>query len=793
MKQRWLTALVTALTVLFFNLTPVFADGIIIPEPPICPPNQLCPPHPRPMTQLEIKYHHVSVTIQDQVAVTHVDQVFYNPNDWPVEGIYIFPLPLDAAVTNFILWIDGEPVQGEILDAEQARQTYQEIVNQMRDPALLEYIGRGAVQVSIFPISPGGTRRIELEYTQALTAEGGLVRYIYPLNTEKFSASPLESVSVTVRVESSQAVRAVYSPTHAVDVTQPSPNRFSASYEASNVLPDSDFTLYYSLGESQAFHVLSFRDPGDLDDPDGFFLLLLAPQPKIEEQVVAKDLLLVLDRSGSMEGEKFGQAQAALTYILNNLNPEDRFYLSAFSSGVEPFSPRLQPASEARQALGWVDRLSAVGSTDINRALLEAVSVADKERPTYLIFLTDGLPTEGVVNSQQILDNFKRSAPDALRLFAFGVGYDVDTILLDSLAQEHRGLSTYVRPGEALDEILSGFYASISTPVLTNLKVDFGSLAVYDIFPNPLPDMFSGSQIIVTGRYRQGGRVDVSLTGEVNGQAQKFVFDDQVFATNTALESGPLASLPRLWATRKIGHLLNQVRLEGPNKEIIDQIVRLSIRYGIVTPYTSYLVTETLPLGAQERQRIVLDAYQESLAAPTQVYGAEAVEKAAGQGELSRADIAPAMPAEGEQVVRIAGSRTFVRQEQVWVDTAFDSERMTPVKVAFLSDSYFDLASARPDLAAALALGERVIVVVDGSAYEVVASDSQVPALDLPVRPSSTPPAAAMNTPTPGSQGQSDSPASNDNNNNPIIPGFCAGSYLPLAILAAWRILRRRH
>jgi Ca-activated chloride channel homolog len=232
---------------------------------------------------------------------------------------------------------------------------------------------------------------------------------------------------------------------------------------------------------------------------------LLAPRPDAEQEAVPKDVILVLDRSGSMEGEKFQQARQALGYILKQLNPEDRFNVIAFSTGLESYADLLRPASEASEATAWVDRLSAQGSTDINRALLEAAAIVAAERPAYLIFLTDGLPTEGVVDSQQILDNLADSAPDNLRLFAFGVGYDVDTFLLDSLAQAHHGSSTYVAPGERLDEVLSAFYARVSSPVMTDLELDWGWQA-YDMYPSPLPDLFAGSQIVVVGRYSQPGR-----------------------------------------------------------------------------------------------------------------------------------------------------------------------------------------------------------------------------------------------------------------------------------------------
>ncbi len=260
--------------------------------------------------------------------------------------------------------------------------------------------------------------------------------------------------------------------------------------------------------------------------------------------------------------------------------------------------------------------MGAQGSTDINRALLEAAAIVDAERPTYLIFLTDGLPTEGVVDSQQILDNLADSAPDNLRLFVFGVGYDVDTFLLDSLAQAHHGTSTYVTPGEQLDEVLSAFYARVSSPVMTDLELDLGDAEVYDIYPSPLPDLFAGSQIVVVGRYSQPGRTDITLERRLDGETQTFRFSEQEFVRGSDPGESSQA-LPRLWATRKIGHLLNLVRLQGPNQETIDQIVSLSIRYGIVTPYTSYLVTEEMPLGAAEQERIAGEQYSQLQAAPS--------------------------------------------------------------------------------------------------------------------------------------------------------------------------------
>ena len=788
MKTRSILLSTSLLIILISALalpTSAFADGMIVPDPPLCDPGP-CPPVMIPMDQLVIRYHHVTISIQDQLAVTHVDQVFYNPNDWTIEGTYIFPIPDDAAVSGFTLWVDGQPVKGQVLDATQARQTYEQIVASMRDPALLEYIGRGAVQARIFPIAPQGERRIELEYTQALPAEGGLVRYIYPLNTEQFSALPIESVSISVDIQSSTPIRAVYSPSHEVGVSRDSDHHVKVGYEAANVLPNIDFVLYYSLGETEAFHLLTYRDPSDSNDPDGFFLVLLAPRIDTIDRVIPKDLLLVLDRSGSMDGEKFQQAQQATRYILENLKSEDRFNIISFSTGVQMYASGLRPASEAAEARTWLDGLRAEGSTDINRALLEAAAMVDPERSTYLIFMTDGLPTEGVTDSQSILSNFSANAPDNLRLFAFGVGYDVDTILLDTISQDHHGRSTYVQPGMNLDEILSSFYNSISTPVLTNLDLSYGNVSTYDLYPYPLPDLFAGSQVILFGRYKDGGTTDIRLTGDVSGERQTFTFSNQIFEEKSPANSMQ-ASIPRLWATRKVGYLLNEIRLKGANQEIIDQIVRLSIRYGIVTPYTSYLVTDKAPLGEAEQQRLANETFGQIQAMPTAApVGQAAVQSAANAGAMQGAGSAPELKGEASNTVRVLGSRTYVLSEGKWIDTAFDPDTMHTTQIEFLSPDYFALVADNPDLADAFALGEQVIALSDGVVYEVIPSNTTVQ--QVKVTPTSTPSGLDVPTTTPVSPAKpSPTPAKlspTPTHAPPSQPsGLCGAGFLPLILI----------
>lgn len=729
-RVRWPLAFL-ALVLAVAAPLPALADGIIVSDPPLpCPPcrGQECPmpPEPRvcpladcgcpsPYAPLVVESLRVEVAIEAQVAVTRVEQVLRNDGGGVVEGVFYFPLPADAAVTDFRLWMDGEPIAGQVLSRDQARQKYEEIVRRLQDPALLEYFDRGALQASLFPIAPGESRRLEWEYAEALTATGGLVRYTYPLSAARFSAAPLEQVSISVRVASIEPVRAVYSPSHSIAVDRKDDRTFTAGYEESDVLPDRDFGLYYSLSaEPISAHLLSHRDPAA--DEDGFFLLLLAPSLETDaDRIVARDVHLILDTSGSMEGEKFQQALAAADYVLGHLNSADRFSLLAFSSGIRTFSDGLRPAEDADEARRWLDGLSASGATDIHRALLETLAVADPERPTVVLFLTDGLPTEGVTEREGILEAVQETAPASLRMFPFGVGYDVDTFLLDALAEQHHGASSYVLPGEAIDETVSAFYARIRAPVLTDLELDFGGARVYDLFPDPLPDLFAGGQLALVGRYRTPGRTDVRLTGHMSLKQETFVYDELVF-----VEKGGPSFLAQLWATRKVGELLDRIRLDAPNPELVEQIVRLSIRFGIVTPYTSYLVTEPNALGVQAQADIAAEAYADLQATPAQAAGREAVERAAAAGALGAAEIPQALPAEVNEVIRSAGGRTFRYFEGVWVDTSFDPDSISVRKVTFLSPEYFALAETGSEIAAALALGTDVLLVQGDVAIRVV-------------------------------------------------------------------------
>jgi Ca-activated chloride channel family protein len=691
------------------------ANGIIIPP---WPPTPMPPRQPRPVV-VSIKTHHVSVEIDNQVARTTVDEVFHNEQPYPIEGTFIFPLPSGAAVSDFAMYMDGRKVEGEVLTKEKARQVYEDIVRRMRDPALLEYMGGNLFRASIFPIPANGDQRIELKYTELLPAEAGTVRYVEPLATDKFSANPIGDLSISVRIKSPVAIKAVYSPSHDVGVHREGDYTARASYEAKDVRPDRDFVLYYTLSSADfGLHVLTHREAGK----DGFFLLLAAPQSELSaQQIASKHVTFVLDTSGSMSGEKIEQARNALLYCVNALRADDRFNIIAFSDGLERFreKPVAAGKAEVEAARKFIADIRARGGTNIDEALRTAIAGADGDGPTFIVFLTDGQPTVGVTDVAEILARAAKADPTEgarrLRLFTFGVGHDVNTRLLDRLAQEHGGASDYVAPGEDIEKKVSAFFDKVSFPVLANPTLDFGGAEVREMMPQQLPDLFKGSQLLVVGRYRDGGPRRVVLTGEVGGKRERFTYE-----INLPAQESDNAFLPHLWAQRRIGYLLDEIRLHGTNKELEDEIIQLSLEYGIVTEYTSYLVTETLGVHG----RLTADM-------PTRIGGrflprgdASGVGGPSVAASQSMAGMreAAVVPVSTLAEVRAVGGKTFYLRDGVWVDEQYVNT-MPATDLAFGSDAYFQYLRAHADAGPYFSLGTRVIVVIDGRAIRVTEAE----------------------------------------------------------------------
>ena len=723
-------------------------DGFIVVERPF-----LVRPGHFPFAPLDVASHHVEVKIDGQVAVTSIDQEFYNPNDQRLEGTYMFPVPKDAHIDKFSMEIGGKMVDAELLPADKARQIYEDIVRKMRDPALLEYAGRDLFKVRVFPIEPRSRKPIKISYTELLHSDAGTVTYSYPLSTEKFSAEPIKNLSIKVEVKSELPLASIYSPSHKVEIRRDGANRAVIGYESKDEKPDTDFQLVYnSEARDVGLSLITHKPAGE----DGYFVLLAAPTIAKETKSTPKDVVFVVDTSGSMAGAKLQQAKKALEFCVENLNGEDRFEIVRFSTEVEALFGKLVDAdSEHRKrASNFIAELRPIGGTAIADALQSALKTRTEktERPFVIIFLTDGLPTVGTRNPDDILAEVKK-AGDA-RIFSFGIGSDVNTQLLDQIAERTRAFSQYVLANEDLEVKVSNFYTRIKEPVLTNVRLEFGGgVRTSKLYPTQLPDLFKGDQLVLTGRYSVAGVADPSreieakLTGIANGR-------EQIFTYRVKFDDSSNDYVARLWATRRVGFLLDEIRIHGETKELRDEATDLARRYGIVTPYTAYLIVED-----EDRRRVpVTERSMQSMSADSSARaevskawsgfkekkdGEDAVANARSQNAFKFADQsaasinygaaeslrgfalnAPAAPAESERLTRytqqskFVNGRAFFQNGKQWVDT--NAQNATGrQRVQFNSEAYFDLLKNHPEAAPWMALGQNILLALDDTVYEI--------------------------------------------------------------------------
>jgi Ca-activated chloride channel family protein len=710
------------------------AQGVIVPGP--C---RRCPdPRPGPLPRaLPIKSIKIDTKISSQVATTHVEQVFRNDTPATLEGTYLFPIPESASIAEFAIWDGDRRLVGEVRSREEARQIYDAIVRRQKDPGLLEYAGKDLFQASIFPILPYSDKKLEITYTQVVRAEGGTVSYRYPLGTGR-QLTQIGSVAGRIEVESKEPVRNVYSPTHVIDVKRNSDRQSIVSFESDSGKEPQDFQLFYTISKQDfGLTLLTHREAGK----QGYFLMMISPKEDWSDQEYsAKDVVFVVDTSGSMSDEgKMDKARGALLYGVRILRPQDRFNIIAFSGEEHLMEPNLIPADEKGRARGesFVKALKPAGGTNINQSLLASLrqfSETDRERPKMLVFMTDGLPTVDETNVSKIIDNVRKASKPGVRLFTFGVGYDVNTALLDKLAAENGGVADYVEPKEDLEVKVSNFFSKVNYPVLTDLQLDLGGAQTDLTYPRNIPDLFRGSQVTLIGRYSNDAdlkAVQLKLTGKANGSTRTYTYTNLSFP----LRSEANEYLPRLWATRRVGWLMEQVRTNGEQKELRDEIVDLGTRYGIVTPYTSYLALESDRVsrayvgGAQPGARLrgtgnanapksapsPIGAAQESVTVTGGEQGVRYSKDARDQQDVLRVYSEPP----SVNVRRVEG-KTFYLTDGVWTDSEFKAEAQLPETVLeFGSDEYFALLRQNPKLGPFFSLATRVVVVLNGRVYRV--------------------------------------------------------------------------
>jgi Ca-activated chloride channel family protein len=566
---------------------------------------------PQP-AQVRISRVDARVEIIEQTSATTLSISLENPSNQRLEAELLVPVPDQAAVRSFTFQGSSAEPTAQLLKKEEARRIYDQIVSQVRDPALLEFAGYNLIRSSVFPVEPRGQQRVQLTYEHILTADGPRVDYVLPRSESLEYNVPW---NVTVSIAHTKPVSTVYSPSHPLSVVRPSANRIVARMSEHATTEPGPFRLSYMIQQNGVTaSLIAYPDPSV---GGGYFMLLAGLPPKSEaapeSKPLKREVTLVFDRSGSMNGEKMGQVREAAMQVIAGLEPGECFNVIAFNEAVDAFSQAPVPKNDenVKRARDFLKGIQSRGGTNIHDALLEAM----RQKPTegtlpIVLFLTDGLPTVGQTTESVIRELAVKSNPHQRRIFTFGVGVDVNTPLLTKVADLTRATATFVLPKEDVEVKVGQVFKRLEGPVLATpllTVVDEKGQPVpgrtRDLLPSRLPDLFEGDQLVLLGQYINEEPLHLNLAGNYLGTPKTFRFS---FTMEKATTRN--AFVPRLWASRKIGVLIDEIRTLGADqgmnqtqlarsddprvKELVTEVVKLSQEFGILTEYTAFLARE---------------------------------------------------------------------------------------------------------------------------------------------------------------------------------------------------------
>lgn len=691
---------------------------------------------------LECRELKVSVDIHCLMAQTLIEQVFVNNTDLRLEGYFYFPVPKGSVINQFQMDVNGVMTDAELLDAGKARQIYEDIVRSMKDPALLEYAEQDLFRVRIFPIEPRSTKQIRISYREMITADNGTCMYRFPMNTKKYASAPVREVLFNLNIRCEEEIKNMFSPTHDLLVERKGAGKASATFSSKNYSPDTDLKFCYQTGNSMlGISCLSYQSGGE----DGFFYLDINPGFLKKEQVLPKDVTFVLDVSGSMNGEKMQQAKNALAYCVDHLHEGDRFEIIRFSTEARSLFGKRTAVSETSRSAAhqFIQSLRAIGGTNMDEAFQLALKEKpENSRPSMVIFITDGKPTIGETEQNTLVKKIGSMNQGKHRIFTLGIGHDLNSKLLDLITEEGKGTRTYVGENEDIEREVAGFFEKVNAPIASDIKISFSQgNEVFDMFPKQVPDLFSGNSITLFGRFSKPGKHTITIEGTINGSRRTFQIPVE-------MKNDPRNEyIAPLWASRHVGYLLEQIRLHGETKELKDEVVLLAKQYGIITPYTSYLIIEDerqltrtqqvpMPIFSNRSDADVLsDRSREEYRKMQQAEGKGSIESSKDLQNMNRtANQAQAsMNKEAMTVVSESGEKTNLAHDTrnvagrawyfsngTWNDIQLQKKKTDKtVVISFGSKEYFDFARKYPETNQILALGKNVRFVLGNICVEV--------------------------------------------------------------------------
>jgi Ca-activated chloride channel family protein len=743
-----LPTVITALIILLLLPRAGTAQGeLVLPcQERRCAPGVICSPLPpcRVGSAVERVRSDVRAELSERVVRYEIRETFVNRGAGLGEADYMLPLPRNAAFRELRLFINGEPVAGEVMSADRARAIYEEIVRRQRDPALVEWMGQGLLRARIFPIAPGERKEVLVRFDAIPEREGDALRVDYFRGTRRGSIQPAPVVRgvrmdreigsetgerETFRLRYPATLGRAYSPTHRVVLRDDGRSRVA---EIVGDAPHVTVLVPVPRRSSISLAAVSHATGGDRH------VLLTVTPPAQTGARLPRDVTLVLDVSGSMSGDKIRQARAAGVQLLRTLDERDRFRLIEFSSDVRSFRDDFLPAARGNVAAGieYLQELRAAGGTNIEGALMEALrGNAGSNRLPLVLFLTDGMPTVGESRAD-VLAELVSERRQNRRLFTFGVGTDVNVALLEQLAIDGRGTAHFVRSTESIEHAVGIVASRLSEPLLTDVRIQTRGVRLSDAYPRLPTDIFAGQDLVLLARYHGAGRATVRVTGRSAGRDVSFqsVIDFPERERRNDF-------VPRLWATRRIGHLTAERRRSSDRRELDEEIRELALRYGLPSDVSSYLVLEpgaTEPViaqttGRRERDLSGRGAVGNAPAPPSPVTRVSEMAVTSGSVAFESARNAAAQRDAATLAVTDAGAgrralagRVFELRDSAWVQVSpAPGSRQTTMRIKPFSSAYFDIMDAIPELRAVFALGEKVTVFGRSVAIELDAGGAE--------------------------------------------------------------------